>query len=96
MKWKQFLCFYEKTWTLNQSEKQLFDQTDIYAWKKMIGLPQTSPTAGIILTMGSMFATVQVGIKPLTYLHKVLNKDKEGQEDTLYHGRVLYRMGKAD
>ena len=66
-----------ETWTLNQSERKLIDQTEIYAWKKMIGLPQTTPTAGIVLTMGSMFATVRVGVKQLIYLHKVLNKDKE-------------------
>ena len=63
-----------ETWTLNQSEKKVIDKTEIYAWKKMIGLPQTTPTAGIILTMGSIFATIQIGIKQLTYLHKVLNK----------------------
>ena len=40
----------------------------------MIGLPQTTPTAGIVFTMGSMFATIQVGMKQLLYLHKVLNK----------------------
>ena len=61
-----------ETWTLNQSEKKVIDKTEIYAWKKMIGLPQTTPTAGIILTMGSIFATIQIGIKQLTYLHKVL------------------------
>ena len=42
-----------ETWTLNQSEKKVIDQTEIYAWKKMLGLPQTTPTAGIIFTMGS-------------------------------------------
>ena len=65
-----------ETWTLNQSEKKLIDQTEIYAWKKMIGLPQTTPTAGIALTMGSIFATIRVAIKQLTYLHKVLNKEE--------------------
>ena len=63
-----------ETWTLNQSEKKLIDQTEIYAWKKMIGLPQTTPTAGIVFTMGSMFATNQVGMKQLIYPHKVLHK----------------------
>ena len=39
-----------ETWTLNKSENKLIDQTELYAWKKMFGLPQTTPTAGIIVT----------------------------------------------
>ena len=66
-----------ETWTLNKSEKKLINQTEIYAWKKMIGLPQTTPTAGIVITVGSLFATIQVETKQLLYLHKVLNKPDE-------------------
>ena len=63
-----------ETWTLNKGDKKLIDQTELYAWKTMIGLPQTTPTAGIVFTMGALFATIRVEIKQLIYLHKVLNK----------------------
>ena len=80
-----------ETWTLNLSEKKLIDQTEIYAWKKMLGLPQTTPTAGIMFTMGSMFATILISIKQLTYLQKVLNKDEEH-----WTKRTLYIMKEYD
>ena len=40
----------------------------------MMGLPQTTPTAGIMHTMGSLFASVRVEQKQLLYLHKVLQR----------------------
>ena len=66
-----------ETWTINKGDRKLIDQTEIYAWKRMIGLPQTTPTAGIVLTMGSMFATIQIEIKQLIYLHRILNKAED-------------------
>ena len=41
----------------------------------MIGLPQTTPTAVIIMTLGTYFTTVRIDTKRLLYLHKVLQKD---------------------
>ena len=58
-----------ETWTLNKSEFQLLEKTEIYALKKMIGLPQTTPTAGIIFTLGTQFTSVRIHTKQLLYLH---------------------------
>ena len=71
------LLYNGETWTLNKTEKRLIDQAEIYAWKKMVGLPQTTPTGGIILTIGCLFATVRLGIKQLLYLHKILLKEDD-------------------
>ena len=68
------LLYNSETWTLNASEKKTLDQIEIYAWKKMIGLPHTTPTAGIILTSGSLFASTRIESKQLLYLQKVLKK----------------------
>ena len=43
----------------------------------MLGLPKTTPTAGIMLTVGGMFASIRVEMKQLVYLHKVLSKSIE-------------------
>ena len=43
----------------------------------MIGLPQTTPTAGIVYTTGSLFASIRVEIRRLTYLHKVLQRPED-------------------
>ena len=45
--------------------------------KRLIGLPQTTLTAGIVYTTGSLFASIRVEIRQLTYLHKVLQRPKD-------------------
>ena len=69
------LLYNAETWTVNKTEKQILDKAEIYVWKQMIGLPKTTPTAGIMLTVGALFASVRVEIKQLLYLHKVLQKN---------------------
>ena len=61
-----------ETWTLTKTEKKTLDRAETYAWKRMIGLPQTTPTAGIFPTVGSLFASIRVEQKQLIYLHKIL------------------------
>ena len=64
-----------ETWTINKTEKSIVDKAEIQAFKKMIGLPKTTPTAGIMLTLGCLFASVRIETKQLMYLHRILNKE---------------------
>ena len=64
-----------ETWTLNKSECQLLEKTELFALKKMIGLPQTTPTAGIIFTLGTQSTSIRIHTKQLLYLHKILQKE---------------------
>ena len=84
-----------ETWTLNKSEKKIIDQAELYAWKKMIGLPQTTPTAGIVMTMGALFATIRVEIRQLVYLHKVMNKSDSHWTKTTLKIMKEYNIGWA-
>ena len=68
------LLYNAETWNLNKTEKRILDKAEIYAWKQMFGLPKTTPTAGIVLTVGCLFASIRVEMKQLLYLHKVLLK----------------------
>ena len=69
------LLYNAETWTLNKTEKGILDKAEIYAWKQMLGLPTTTPTAGIMLTVGALFASIRVETKQLLYLHKLLLKN---------------------
>ena len=71
------LLYNAETWTLNKTEKKLIDKAEIYALKKSLGLPQTTPTAGIVVTTGVLFASIRVEIKQLLYLWRVLAKEPE-------------------
>ena len=76
-----------ETWTLTMSEKKILDQAELYGWKRMIGLPKTTPTAGIVMTVGCLFASIRVEQKQLLYLHKILTKD-----DTNWTKTMLYTL----
>ena len=71
------LLYNSETWTLSNAEKKFVDQIEVHAWKKLIGLPNTTPTAGIVHTMGSVFPSIRVEQKQLLYLHKVLQRNDE-------------------
>ena len=66
------LLYNSETWTLNKTEKKMIDKVEIYALKKTLGLPKTTPMAGIVVTAGMLFASIRVEMKQLLYLHKVL------------------------
>ena len=69
------LLYNAETWTLNNMEKKFLDQIELQAWKKLIGLPNTTPSAGIMHTMGRLFPSVRAEQKQLIYLHKVLQRE---------------------
>ena len=61
----------------------------------MIGLPHTTPTAGIFLTVGSLFTSVRIEQKQLSYLHKILNKDESHWTKTTLFTLEEYNIGWA-
>ena len=66
-----------ETWTLNGEEKKEADKMLLWTWKQMLGLPTTTPTPAVIFATGSLYAVIQIHIKQLLYLHKILQKDEE-------------------
>ena len=47
---------------------------EIWAYKKLLGLPVTTPTAAVIFETRSMFTSIRVINKQLKYLHIVLSR----------------------
>ena len=70
------LLYNSETWTLNKMEKNLMNRAEIYAIKKVLGLPKTTPTAGIVFSTGILFTSVRIEMKQLIFLQKVLKKDE--------------------
>ena len=71
------LLYNAETWTLNKTEKDLINRAEIFAIKKVLGLPKTTPNAGIVVSSGTLFASVRIEMKQLIYLQKVLKKDED-------------------
>ena len=84
-----------EAWTLNKTERNTLDKMEIYAFKTMIGLPQTTPTAGLIMTVGTLFTSIRIDVKQLLYLHKVLQREQSHWTRTTLNLQRDYDIGWA-
>ena len=66
------LLYNAETWMLTKAERNTIDKIAIWAWKHMLGLPTTTPSPAVIFATGSLYASVQVDVKQLLYLQKLL------------------------
>ena len=71
-----------ETWPLNVTISKELDKMELWAWKSMLGLPKTTPTAAVMFVSGALFASIRVRIKQLIYLHKILQKPTDHWTNT--------------
>ena len=64
------LLYNSETWPLNATISKELDKMELWAWKSMLGLPKTTPTAAVMFVSGALFASVRVRIKQLIYLQR--------------------------
>ena len=83
------LLYNAETWPLNSTIKKEIDKMEVWAWKSMLGLPKTTPTAAIMYVTGALYASIRVQTKQLIYLHRVLQKDEDHWTKTTL--QTLYR-----
>ena len=65
-----------ETWSLNGEERKEADKILLWVWKQMLGLPSTTPTPAVVFATGSLYASVQIELKQLLYLHRLLQKQE--------------------
>ena len=68
------LLYNAETWPLNATAMTNIDRFEVWAWKSMIGLPITTPTAAVMFCCGALYPSIRIKVKQLLYLHKVLQK----------------------
>lgn len=66
-----------ETWTLTQKEYNDINKMELWALKRMFGLPPTTPTPAVIFATGTLYAEFRVRKRQLMYLYKVLKKEEE-------------------
>ena len=69
------LLYDAETWCLNAGAIAQIERFEVWAWKSMIGLPKTTPTAAVMFCCGAMYPSIRIKLKQLLYLHKVLQKE---------------------
>ena len=66
-----------ETWMLNKSERLKLDRMELWAYKKLIGLPRTTPTAGIMVTLGCLFTSIKVDRHQMMYFRKIIERRRD-------------------
>ena len=49
---------------------------ELWALKRLLGTPKTTPTAGIMYITGSLFTSLRIDLRQLLYLQKILKKEE--------------------
>ena len=64
-----------ETWTLDSKERDLVDRIELWALKKIFGLPPTTPTPAVRYVTGTLFTEIRIKKKQLIFLQHLLQKD---------------------
>ena len=65
-----------ETWLLDSAETNQANKIEIWALKKMFGLPPTTPTPAVIYASGTLYTEIRIQMKQLIYLHKLLMSNR--------------------
>ena len=68
------LLYGSETWILDAKESILIERIDLWAIKKIFGLPPTTPTPAVRYFTGTMFTDILIKKKQLVYLQHLLQK----------------------
>ena len=64
-----------ETWNLNVSEMKQLERVELWALKKVFGLPPTTPNGAVRYSTGTMFMEVRIHYKQIMYLHHLLQRE---------------------
>ena len=63
-----------ETWVLTKEQLKKIERIELWALKKLIGLPATTPTVAIIYATGCLYTTQRIHQRQLLYLKTLLNR----------------------
>ena len=66
-----------ESWCLTKTDILNLEKAEIWALKRILNLPKTTPSVAIRYTTGTFYTKIRIGIKQLLYLQRVLNRDEE-------------------
>jgi TPP-dependent trihydroxycyclohexane-1,2-dione (THcHDO) dehydratase len=80
-----------ETWVFTKAERENLDKMEIWAFKRILGLPKTTLTPGILFTTGSKSTSLQVDERQLIYLQRILCKS-----DDIWTKQTLLQLRKMN
>ena len=80
-----------ETWTLNQGERQRIQKIELWALKKILGVPITTPTPAIWFATGFLLTPILIDRRQIIYLKTLLNRP-----DQDWTKQMLHALDKTD
>ena len=63
-----------ETWVLQKEQLKKIERIELWALKRLIGLPPTTPTVAIVFLTGCLYTTQRIHQRQLVYLKTLLNR----------------------
>ena len=65
-----------ESWILNKGDQREFEKVELQSLKNLFDLPIHTPTAAIMYSFGTVYASYRVDERKLMYLHRILNREE--------------------
>lgn len=65
-----------ESWNLTQSDKKEMEKMELWALKRILNVPRTTPTAAVRFVTGTLFTEIRIDEKQIIYLQKILQREK--------------------
>ena len=66
-----------ETWVLNKSERSKLERIELWALKRILDVPKTTPTAAVWHVTGMLMTSILIDKRQMLYLKKILNKPED-------------------
>ena len=65
-----------ETWILSAKDSNKINRIEVKAFKELLGVPVTTPTAGILMVTGALQTSLRIHRRQLLYLQTLLKRDE--------------------
>ena len=66
-----------ESWVLQKEQQKKSERIELWALKKLIGLPSTTPTVAVIFMTGCLYTTQRIHQRQLCYLKTLLDRPED-------------------
>ena len=80
-----------ETWVLNKGEREKLEKIELWALKKILDVPKTTPTPAIWYLTGTLTTSILIDKRQLLYLKTLLDKPEQD-----WYKKMLYCLEKDD
>ena len=84
-----------ETWVLNKGERGKLERIELWALKRLLNLPKTTPTAAIWHITGLLITTILIDKRQLMYLKILLNRPDDDWTKRMFNCLKLDNIGWA-